>query len=52
MTTNQTFDMTKMYYSAPEAEWLEAETALNFLQANSTGGTIDELQDSGMDIVW
>lgn len=52
MTTNQTFDMTKKYYTAPEAEWLEAETALNFLQANSTGGTIDELQDSGMDIVW
>ena len=43
--------MTKKHYSAPQAEWLEAENATCFLE-QSPGGTIDDLQDSGIDITW
>ena len=43
--------MKKMYYTAPEAEWLEAENALSFL-AESPTGDIPELEDSGITIVW
>lgn len=43
--------MKKTRYTAPQAEWLEAENAYCFLQ-ESPGGTIDPLEDSGVDIVW
>lgn len=44
--------MYKKIYTVPETEWLEAETALNFLQATSPGGDIPALEDSGIDINW
>jgi hypothetical protein len=43
--------MTKHTYTAPQAEWLEAENALSFL-AESPTGDIPELGDSGVEIVW
>ena len=43
--------MTKKHYTAPAAEWLEAENALSFL-VESPGGTIDPLEDSDVNIVW
>ncbi|MBO4476618.1 MAG: hypothetical protein J5737_07860 [Bacteroidales bacterium] len=36
--------MTKKYYSAPQAEWLEAVNAGCFLQ-ESLGGTIPSLEE-------
>ena len=43
--------MTKYIYTAPQAEWLEAENALSFLVESPTGD-IPELGDSGVEIVW
>ncbi len=43
--------MTKKYYTAPEAERLEAVNASSFL-AESPNGEIPGLQDSGIEIVW
>ena len=43
--------MKKTRYTAPEAELLEAVNACCFLQ-ESPGGTIPELSDSDVDIVW
>ena len=43
--------MTQKHYSAPQAEWLEAENALSFL-IESPSGDIPELDDSGITITW
>ena len=43
--------MKKVHYTAPQAELLEAENAHCFLQ-ESPGGSIPELEDSGIEIVW
>lgn len=43
--------MTKYIYTAPQAEWLEAENALSFL-AESPTGEIPALEDSGVVITW
>ena len=43
--------MTKKHYSAPLAESTEALTACAFLE-ESTGASIPELDDSGIEIVW
>lgn len=43
--------MTKKYYTAPEAERLEAVNASSFL-ADSPNGEIPDLQDSGLEIEW
>jgi len=44
--------MKKTYYSAPQAEWLEAENATCFLE-QSPNGEIPALQDGGWgDIEW
>jgi hypothetical protein len=41
----------KTNYTAPLAEWLEAENALNFL-AESPTGDIPGLQDGGWSDIW
>jgi len=43
--------MIKKIYFAPEADVQEMENAIPFL-AESNGGSIDELQDSRLDIIW
>lgn len=43
--------MNKKHYSAPQAEWLEADFACCFLQ-ESLSGDIPALDDSGVVITW
>ena len=43
--------MKKKYYTVPETDWQEAENAVCFL-AESIGGTLPELEDSGITIEW
>ena len=43
--------MTKKHYTAPQAEWLGAVNAYCFLQ-ESPGGSIPELGDSDVEIIW
>ncbi len=43
--------MNKKHYTAPQAEWLEADFACCFLQ-ESPSGDIPALDDSGVVITW
>ncbi len=44
--------MIKKHYTAPEAEWLEAEYACCFLQESMNGNEIPALEDGGWSNIW